>query len=355
MNYGRFCIDLKGIFEPQFFITHNPQLKSHNPPPTFPLKIKFASFANYMRRENSLRSQHIKRIVIFIVFFSFPMGFFQTCTVRKVVGPVDSGAYPNQEEKLGDSVFDTYYDLPDTLTGEELKLALHRIIRNHTVYTYDQLWDILSETDQDPTDPNQVVLLYTLRSQPVAHRDRGTRFDYESNGYTLIDSWNREHVWPKSHGFPNPKDTAYTDLHHLRPGDRSVNSARNTRSFDEADVIYFDNGGTVETENRTSKEYWVWEPADQVKGDIARMLFYMAVRYEGPSYDLELVDSILPRQNKLPLLGKLSTLLEWHRRDPVNSWEKRRNELIYSNYQGNRNPFIDNPDWVEAIWGNSSE
>ncbi|WP_158857596.1 endonuclease I family protein [Lunatibacter salilacus] len=305
-----------------------------------------------MRRENSLHGQQMKRIVLFIAFFSLPIGLFQTCTVRRIF-PHDSES--TQEAESVDLDLEVYYNLPDTLVGEALKLALHRIIRNHTVYTYDQLWDILPDTDQDPSNPDQLILLYSLRSQSVAHRDRGTRYDYESNGYTLIDSWNREHVWPKSHGFPNLKDTAYTDLHHLRPGDRSVNSARNTRSFDEADFVYFDNGGTVETENRSSKEFWVWEPSDEVKGDIARMLFYMAVRYEGPGYDLELVDSIVPRQNKLPLLGKLSTLLEWHRRDPVNSWEKRRNEVIFNNYQGNRNPFIDNPEWVELIWVETNE
>lgn len=305
-----------------------------------------------MIKSDARRRQDIKRVVLFIVFFSVPIGLFQTCKVRRLTVPNDSNS--KLEKQSGASLFETYYELTKTLTGEELKLALHRIIRKHKVFTYDQVWDILPETDKDPINPDKLILLYSLRSQPVAHRDRGTRYDYKSNGYTLIDSWNREHVWPKSHGFPNPNDTAYTDLHHLRPSDRSVNSAKNSRSFDEADIIFFDNGGTVETENRSSRESWAWEPSDAVKGDIARMVFYMDVRYEGPKYDLELVDSIIPRQNKLPLLGKLSTLLEWHRQDPVSRWEKRRNEVIFKNYQGNRNPFIDNPDWVEAIWGDQN-
>jgi endonuclease I len=302
-----------------------------------------------MRRERLLRNQQILRIVLFVVFFSLPIGLFQTCMVRRIVS--SDVTESTQDSNAEVSVVDAYYGLADTLIGEDLKLALHRVIKNHRVYTYEQVWDILPETDQDPSDPDNLILLYTIRSQPVDHRDRGTRYNYEARGYTLIDSWNREHVWPKSHGFPNPKDTAYTDLHHVRPGDRSVNSARNTRSFGEADFVYFDNGGKVETGNRTSQRSWVWEPTDEVKGDIARMLFYMVVRYEGPGYDLELVDSIIPRQNKLPLLGKLSTLLEWHRLDPVSNWEMRRNEVIYKQYQGNRNPFIDHPDWVEAIWG----
>jgi endonuclease I len=236
------------------------------------------------------------------------------------------------------------------LRGEELKRVLHRTIRNHRTFSYQELWNILPELDQCPSNEGNVVLLYTRRSQAVGFRDRGTRFRYEDAGYTLIDSWNREHVWPKSHGFPNPTDTAYTDLHHIRPTDRSVNSARNTRSFHWADRVFFDNRGEVETLSKIGRGSWTWEPPDDVKGDIARMLFYMAVRYEGPDYDLELVDSIVPRQNKSPILGKLSTLLEWHGLDPVDEMERERNDRIYRDYQGNRNPFIDHPEWVELIW-----
>ena len=243
-----------------------------------------------------------------------------------------------------------YYSGTETLKGEALKKKLHMIIRNHKVFTYDQAWEILAVTDQDPGNPDNVVLLYTLRSQQAFFRDRGTTFDYSANGYSLIDSWNREHVWAKSHGFPNPSDTAYSDLHHLRPADRSTNSARNTRSFDLCTEIYFDNSGTVETPCYTSSNTWSWEPPDEVKGDIARMLFYMAVRYEGPGYDLELVDYVVNKGNKEPMLGNLSTLLEWHYNDPVDNWERTRNHIIYTQYQGNRNPFIDNPHWVEAIW-----
>jgi endonuclease I len=242
-----------------------------------------------------------------------------------------------------------YYDGAERLSGEALKSKLHKIIRNHKVYKYDELWNLLPETDRDPGNPNNLILLYTKRSQNISQRDRGTTFNYAAHGYTLIDSWNREHVWPKSHGFPNASDTAYTDLHHLRPADRSVNSARNTRSFDHCLDIYFDNAGTVETECYTSSTTWAWEPPDEVKGDIARMMFYMAVRYEGPSYDLELVDYVVPKGNSEPILGKLSTLIEWHKNDPVDNWERQRNHIIYE-LQGNRNPFIDYPHWVKMIW-----
>lgn len=81
------------------------------------------------------------------------------------------------------------------------------------------------------------------------------------------------------------------------------------------------------------------------------MMFYMVVRYEGPAYDLELVDYVVPNNNKLPILGKLSTLIQWHKSDPVDDRERRRNQIIFEQYQGNRNPFIDHPEFVALIWG----
>lgn len=243
-----------------------------------------------------------------------------------------------------------YYKGTENLTGEDLKKQLHLIISNHKVFTYNEAWDAIAEIDRSPINTDNIILLYTLRPQKAFNRDRGTSYNYANNSYKLIDSWNREHTWPKSHGFSNQSDTAYTDLHHLRPADRSVNSARNTRSFDNSMEIYFDNAGKEETSCYTSSTTWSWEPPDEVKGDIARMLFYMAVRYEGPGYDLELVDSIVDKGNKAPILGNLPTLLQWHHNDPVDNRERTRNHIIYKNYQHNRNPFIDHPHWVESIW-----
>lgn len=137
---------------------------------------------------------------------------------------------------------------------------------------------------------------------------------------------------------------AGTDIHHLRPTDMSVNSTRNN--------LDFDNGGKEHTE--ALGNYYdsdSWEPRDEVKGDVARMLFYMAVRYEGDvsdEPDLELNNVV--NNGSAPYHGKLSVLLQWHQQDPVDASERRRNEIIYSDYQHNRNPFIDHPEWVSAIW-----
>lgn len=238
-----------------------------------------------------------------------------------------------------------YYDSANGKTGEELKSALHEIIKGHKEFTYTQLWNLMHVSDEDPNNPENVILIYTGRSQDKDHRDRGSDYDYESKGYEHQNAWNREHVWSKSHGDFGTSLGAGTDLHHIRPADHSVNNDRYTKDFD--------NGGEAHDEATGCKfDSDSWEPRDEVKGDIARMMFYMAVRYEGNSEpDLELVDRITDYPH--PEFGVLSTLLEWNRQDPPDAQEMRRNHIIYG-YQGNRNPFIDNPAYADMIWSKSA-
>lgn len=235
-----------------------------------------------------------------------------------------------------------YYSSANGLTGEDLKTALHNIIKDHTEFPYTSsatdVWDILKETDKDTTNSENVMLLYSGWTLNAA-------LEYD-NG----NGWSREHVWAKSHGDFGTTKGAGTDAHHLRPADVSVNSARNNKDFDNGGDYYIDgNGATLCRSDADS-----WEARDEVKGDVARMLFYMAVRYEGENGepDLELVDAVntvdLNEEGK-GYHGKLSTLLEWHKNDPVDSFEIRRNNVIYS-FQHNRNPFIDHPEFVELIW-----
>ena len=236
-----------------------------------------------------------------------------------------------------------YYDAANGLSGSSLQSALHEIINDHTKYPYTSsntdVWDILKVTDEDPSNSSNVILIYTGRSQAKTENS-GQSNTAGSN------RWNREHVWSKSHGFPNESDTAYTDIHHLKPADESVNSSRGN--------LDFDNGGSAHSEaTDCNYDSDSWEPRDDVKGDVARMMFYMEVRYDpgihsdGSAYDLELVDNT---GTSSPEFGKLSTLISWHSSDPVDNFERDRNDSIYS-YQGNRNPFIDYPEFVSAIWG----
>jgi len=232
----------------------------------------------------------------------------------------------------GSSPYDsTYYAPAIGKTGSLLKATLNDIIDKHTKISYDAVWDALRYTDEDPNNSNNVILLYTGRSQG--------KF---TNGGD-VDDWNREHVFAKSHGDFGTAAGPGTDLHHLRPADVSVNSTRGNLDFDM--------GGTYDSEATLCKyDSDSWEPRDSVKGDIARMLFYMAVRYEGENGEVDLELNNLTSNTTAPYMGKLSTLLLWNAQDPVDDFERKRNDVIYNKYQHNRNPFIDHPEWVNLIW-----
>ncbi len=228
-------------------------------------------------------------------------------------------------------VYEEYYESAEGKTGAALKTALHNIIDDHTTLSYSGVWEALRYTDEDPANSNNVVLLYSGRSQSK----------YTNGGG--VNDWNREHVWAKSHGDFGTAQGPGTDLHHLRPTDVTVNSSRGN--------LDFDNGGSQHSE--APGNYYdgdSWEPRDEVKGDVARMLFYMAVRYEGDSGELDLELNNYVNNGSSPLHGKIEVLLDWHKQDPVDAFEINRNDIIFEQYQGNRNPFIDHPELAEMIW-----
>ncbi len=225
----------------------------------------------------------------------------------------------------------TYYAPAVGKTGSALKASLHDIIDDQTTLTYDQVWTALKDTDEDPNNTNDVITLYSGLSLPKSTNGGG------------VDDWNREHVWAKSHGDFGTATGPGTDVHHLRPEDVTVNSTRGNKDFDEG-------GSPVSQCAGCSSDSDSFEPRDAVKGDVARMIFYMAVRYEGGDGwpDLELDDVV--GNGSAPLMGRVSVLLRWNAEDPVDSFEMRRNDRIYSTWQHNRNPFIDHPEWADAIW-----
>ena len=287
----------------------------------------------------------MKRIFLFV--FLFPLCFFS----QSNFGPPSNPTYGVVQTNIPQS----YYDQANNLSGDDLKEALHQIISNHVIFPYTSnstdTWDILQESDQDPNENNNMILVYTGRSQEKGYRDgSGNYSQYENGNGTQSNSWNREHIWPKSHGFPDEDDNAYTDVHNLKPCDRSVNSSRGTKDFD-----FGGNQHSEASDCLTDSDSW--EPPDYVKGDIARILFYMVVRYdpgvdhENNTFDLELVDYTTPN-NTEPILGKLSSLLDWHLSDPVDDFEINRNEIIFG-FQENRNPFIDHPNLVNYLWGDN--
>ncbi len=227
-----------------------------------------------------------------------------------------------------------YYNGTDGKDGDQLKTALHDIIKDHVPYTYFSTKYIFGVSDVDPNNSSNVIQVYT----GFSHSNN----DYGTSGLEL----NREHVWAKSHGNFNEVMPMYSDVHNLKPAAASVNQSRSNKDFA--------NGGEP---NSIAVECYAtdssWEARDAVKGDIARIIFYMATRYEGGNgeIDLTVVDHV--NTYPLPEHGKLSTLIEWNEQDPPDEFERNRNNKIFA-FQHNRNPFIDNPEWVNLIWGDQT-
>lgn len=230
-----------------------------------------------------------------------------------------------------------YYQNVNTNSNALLRSSLHNLIKDHNTVSYNACKLHLKNSDEDPSNSNNVVLIYKQNSIP--------KDDFASNSQS--DFWNREHVWAKSLGdFSSDgvfgSNPAYSDLHNLKPCDMSVNASKGNKSFDE--------GGQQHNEavncNYTS---YTWEPADNVKGDIARILFYMDLRYEGDEGepDLTIIEEVDTYPN--PEIGNIRTLLLWHLQDPVDEFEQNRNSYIYG-VQNNRNPFIDHPEYVALLW-----
>jgi endonuclease I len=193
--------------------------------------------------------------------------------------------------------------------------------------------------DQDPSNASNVIGIYSRQSEPAST-------------FGLTTGWNREHLWCDSYGLDG-REPAYSDLHNLRAEDANVNSSRGNKFYDISDTK---NGGYklpahVEAP-LASTDSDSWEPPAAVKGDIARAVFYMAIRYTGDVNNepaLYLTDATAQITSTTNFMGRLNTLLRWNQADPVDAAELLRNDRVYA-FQTNRNPFVDRPEWVSAAF-----
>ncbi len=236
----------------------------------------------------------------------------------------------------------TYYnDVNLNLTGTTLKEELAtKIISTHTRFLfYDQIWDASKATDVNPNNNQEVLLIYGWENGTDADvtNDRTRGIDNNSGN---VGDWNREHVYSQSLGTPPLSDEGPgSDAHHLRPADTQRNSSRNNRKFTAGSGFSGAqaNGG--------------WYPGDEWKGDVARMMMYMYVRYN----DRCLISNIGIGDDSITPDDMIDLFLQWNAEDPVSEIEKQRNDyhenLSNQNAQGNRNPFIDNPRLATRIWG----
>ena len=231
------------------------------------------------------------------------------------------------------SSVDEYYSAIDRTIASDLEEKLHQLVKKQRYISYKDIWRFLEVAHQ--AGSSSVMLFYTRRIVPKSDKASGS--DQANNNF-----WNREHVWPQSKGLKGSK--ARRDLHNIVPTDRSVNSSRGNK--------HFDNGGRPHSEcERCLFDSDSWEPPDEVKGDIARIVFYMDLRYNGDDSTgtPDLVASDSTSSEKRYFSG-LSTLLRWHCQDPVDDTERTRNDVV-QHYQGNRNPFVDHPVWVKQVFG----
>ncbi len=244
-----------------------------------------------------------------------------------------------------------YYNTA-TGSGYSLKTQLHHIIDDHNSVSYSGLWSAYADTDIDPEDG----YIWDMYSENPSGADP-YNFTYGSNqcgNYSGESScYNREHSFPKS--WFNDASPMYTDIFHVVPTDGYVNGRRGNYPFGEVGSASWTslNGCKLGSSSISGYSGTVFEPIDEFKGDFARIYFYMATRYEDVLYSWSspMLDG---STDQVYEDWALEMLIDWHNNDPVSQKEIDRNNEIYSNVQGNRNPFVDHPEYVNAIWGSSN-
>lgn len=218
----------------------------------------------------------------------------------------------------------SFYTVPEELSkyytevdfseeGEELKedLAVLTIGKHSTFLEYWQRHDYMYQADADPNNPENVVLIYSGDS-------RDAREYWSTSNEYQPQTFNTEHIYPRSY----LTSSAEADLHNLRTADAEINESR-------SNFPYINGEGNYKVVNYNS-----FYPGDKWRGDVARMIMYMNLRYD----------------ESFETMGGLDLFLEWNAEDPVSFLEIQRNEVFHS-AQGNRNPFVDNPHLATKIWG----
>lgn len=232
-----------------------------------------------------------------------------SCDTAIVHITVLSGINFNITSELVDYYSGVIFSNDSDLMFEELES--HTQTQHTTILSYGQRHEHLYNADEDAANTDNVILMYTSESRYWKEYTSGT------NSHSP-QTFNTEHIYPQS---KLGATDAVTDLHHLRVCDDNINSERSNFPF-------IDGTGTYKLTGNT------WFPGDEWKGDVARMVFYLNVRY-GETFDK---------------VGSQELFLKWNIEDPVSGFEQQRNNVIYA-AQGNRNPFIDNPYLATLVWG----
>lgn len=249
-----------------------------------------------------------------------------------------------------------YYDGTAGLSGAALKTKLSQIITSgHQTKSYDNLYNGYPSTDSDNyyEKDGSVLDIYSENpsgTDPYVYQHGSKQCgSYKVEG----DCYNREHIFPQ--GYFNSASPMVSDIHHIVPTDGKVNGYRSNFPFGKVGSANFvsENGSKRGTSASPNYSGTVFEPIDEFKGDVARMILYFATRYESKLSSFD--DNDILTNSAFPGVEdwELAVFKEWHTNDPVSQREIDRNNAAYT-YQGNRNPFIDHPEYVAIIWGTTT-
>ena len=242
-----------------------------------------------------------------------------------------------------------YQNINLNLTGDQLKNELstlisstHQTLVEYTSSVSVDTWDVIKVSDGFSSDTSKVLLVYGYNdNDALVENDRTRDKSLSCHTSSCFGLWNREHVFPKSLASPNLVTNfpgAGTDVHNLRACDYSTNASRSNKKFDAG------NG------NSSSNNQGNWYPGDEWKGDVARIIMYMYLRYPNQCEptNVGIGTQLFSPNGDIP-----DIFLNWNFSDPVSEFEETRNNSI-ANVQGNRNPFIDNPHLATLIWNGPS-
>lgn len=286
-----------------------------------------------------MRKSYLKNVAIIaslLIVFAMTFALAYDLFDAHLFAPIDV-SYAESADTASSS---DYYASVESLstTGSSFRTSLANLITttHKTQTTYDGLASVYKQSDADPNKSGNIIWFYT-----------GTSVSFSGfNGN--VSGTNREHVWPKNSGKAFPaKSGPGSDAHHLRPLNTGLNSSRSSKQFGEvaqtAGNIVKENGSTAyDNLCYTSGNYFY--PGVGYRGATARILMYMQVRW-GNQYSLQFVLGAGGNKN----IGDIETLMKWHLEEPVTAEEIARNEYVAS-VQGNRNPFIDHPEYAERIY-----
>jgi endonuclease I len=280
----------------------------------------FKGISLFLVRISSLNKTQIMKLIITVIL---------ALSLSAVFAQIPAGYYANATDK----------------SGTTLQAALHQIIDNHTVISYSGLWTAFQSTDAKSNGKVWDIYSDQPGGTPAYEFTFGNNQcgNYSGEG----DCYNREHSFPQS--WFNDQSPMVSDLFQIYPTDGFVNGRRGNYPYGETSSPTWTstNGSSLGPCSVAGYSGTVFEPIDAYKGDLARTYFYMATRYYGEDGNWPgsaMVDGAEPKA------WAIAMLLQWSNNDPVSQKEIDRNNAIYG-LQGNRNPFIDHPEYAGYIWG----